>query len=343
MTLDRDLEALLGEVRTVHEPTPADRQRVREALSDALVLQQLAKPAGPDVRRRRGEYLRLVLGSGGSTLVGVMTLGAAAAAAVVALAYPGSKLGERLGNSAALSEAKPERMGLASAGASMPRQQRLSTTGTLEVQAEPRGATGCAAWPCLESEPRRVLTLGGTELAEPDSASVAPRPDSASESVERDSAEQSDVASKHRLEVTPALALDIAPGRVTPGASLRVAVPVTKQEDVALEVTLQHFPMQDAGGLLAGGLGICWRPIGGKLEASLCGRMGYESGTTKAPAEAGDDPWRLTAGASAELVWNLTRELGAYTAFEGALPLATSAGAERSLGMRVMAGPRLSF
>jgi hypothetical protein len=145
--------------------------------------------------------------------------------------------------------------------------------------------------------------------------------------------------------VTPALALDIAPGRITPGAGLRLAVSVTENRKLALEATLQHFPVQESDGLWVGGMGVCWRPMQGEVEASLCGGMGYESGSTRARKvpERGGSRWRLAAGGSAELVWNLSEELGMYVAVQGAVPVVASAGAERAAGVRVMAGPRLSF
>jgi hypothetical protein len=343
MSREAELEALLGELRGCHEPTAADRQRVREALSDGVVRQQLAGPTKAEERQLRGVHLRLLLGSGSSTMVGVMTLAAAAAAAMVTLARPALEAAPRLaiGSGDTLAKLEPEPFSAVPATAPNVRPRRLEKTNETLVGLELVG--GCSAWPCLQPEPQRALTIGGVSLAEPNQPAARPNPSAARDMPEPAAVGEEEHEARVRLEVAPGLAFDVARGRVTPGAGVRVALPVTRKRDVALEATLQQFPVDGAAGLLLGSVGICWRPVRGELEASLCGRMGYESGTTQDVAREVPDPWRLTAGASAALVWNLTHEFGAYMAVQGGAPIAHSAGSERTLGMRVMAGPQVSF
>ena len=369
MTRHASLDTLLNSLRNCHEPTAADALRVRSALD--ATLGEARSPAeceeasgvhpkplgGPSLERTRsGRAVSFARSAGRSRLLlGAVAVAAIAAVAVVTLAHPASF--------------EPRRL-VAMIGGDQPADDLSRTAEKLEgsnaahltLIAEPPEEDGapvavtmqeevCSNWPCLNSQPALGFSLGGAEITRSERVDPeqAPGPESFDETAsaaaapvvtERDGGSGLEGRRDHRLQIAPVLAFDIRRGGVTPGAGVRVAVPVNEGRDLTLEATLQRFEADAAHwrSLWAVGAAGCWSPIAGKVDVGLCGDLGYE----RTLSAAGEE-WRLTAGASAHAAWNVTKAAGLYLAMHAAVPVVGDGVAEPAAVMRVVAGPQLNF
>lgn len=365
---DAALESLLQSLRGCHEPAPRDRRRVRAALDEVLV-EGVAKPvrlhaaelnderdeeeasgvhSKPD-GRVRARHFRHHFGPS-HLLVGALALAAAAAVAVVALARPGALEGTLVARNevrggaleaSSVSEselhAEPVLLGHASARALLGRDLAGD-----ELEFEPGPRHECERWPCLATRPERVITLAGVGLEPEAPAPASSVPAERVTFAPQDEARPAKVTPRDRVEVTPVVAFDITRDRVSPGVGIRLAAAVTEKREIAVQATAQRFDADtDArGSLWALSSGVCWNPMAGKVDVSLCGTLGYErSRSNVAPRTA----WRVTAGAEAHTVWNVTHAAGVYLAFQTAAPVIGDRPSDRMLSMRVMAGPEFRF
>lgn len=368
---DPALESLLQSLRGCHEPAPDDRHRVRAALDDVLVEASVgpvrlhgaeshdgcceeessgvhSKPGVDRVHRPWGSGRRYHFGPS-HLLVGALALAAAAAVAVVALARPGAlgtalvALGEAPSNESALPAspsgllAEPVVLGRAASPALLE-----SDPVDDEHEFDQGFAPACEQWPCLTSQPERTLALAGATL-EPEAAARASHVTGARASfAPRDEEGLTTRAARSRIEVTPAVAFDVTGGRVSPGVGLRVAAAVTKKREIAVQATAQRFEADAESGdsLWVLGSGVCWNSMQRKVDVSLCGTLGYERGRAAAVPR---DTWRVTAGAEAHAVWNMTHAAGVYLAFQTVAPVIGDRPSDRAFSMRVMAGPEFRF
>jgi len=359
------LDALLGSLSTCHEPTAADARRVRLALEAKLAgpTPEEDEASGvhtkwrgePRLEPDAGERARAWVGSVGRSRWLLVAAAAIAAVAVATLAHPASFepqwLAALAGNDDGRADAPHSEQGetLFSGSTALALLNEPPRSPSRIVPAALVHDAPCQDWPCLGAEPSVGLSLGGAKVVE--SGAFEPRPtpemaggDRASPPPDIAIPERDDVAGAEgkpveRVRVAPVLAFDVARGGVSPGAGVRVAVPISDDRDLTLEATLQRFEAEAYGERLwAVGAAGCWSPVAGRFDAGLCGDLGYE----RAAAAMGDE-WRLTAGASTFAAWNLTRSAAVYLAMQAAVPVAGDGLGERGTVLRVMAGPRLSF